>query len=231
MIPPGPPNWGPPGGPPRGKKNQIFVPTGRVIKYPKKCALFCPPGGPAPRGPGGPPGGTPPGDPLSNINIIYIWPQPGGPGGVPGGPPGGPRGAPGGPRAGGAPGGPRGGNFPPPGRGPPGGPGGGSRRGPRRGTQPGPQTGQCYGACPRSVRSRRSLNASGIAVSKSPSWGMPLMAALRLALATGLATPASGPALDAMRSMVCLRRWRGGRTLRLNDLPISTAQSESPSCS
>jgi len=125
MIPPGPPNWGPPGGPPRGKKNQIFVPTGRVIKYPKKCALFCPPGGPAPRGPGGPPGGTPPGDPLSNINIIYIWPQPGGPGGVPGGPPGGPRGAPGGPRAGGAPGGPRGEIFPPPGRGPPGGPGGG----------------------------------------------------------------------------------------------------------
>jgi len=125
MIPPGPPNWGPPGGPPRGKKNQIFVPTGRVIKYPKKCALFCPPGGPAPRGPGGPPGGTPPGDPLSNINIIYIWPQPGGPGGVPGGPPGGPRGAPGGPRAGGAPGGPRGEIFPPRAGGPRGAPEGG----------------------------------------------------------------------------------------------------------
>ena len=35
------------------------VPTGRVIKYPKKCALFCPPGDP----PGGQkctPGGYPP---------------------------------------------------------------------------------------------------------------------------------------------------------------------------
>ena len=137
MIPPGPPNWGPPGGPPRGKKIQIFVPTGRVIKYPKKCALFCPPGGPAPRGPGGPPGGTPPGDPLSNINIIYIWPQPGGPGGVPGGPPGGPRGAPGGPRAGGGPGGPPGGNFPPPGPGAPGGP----RRGVPEGSRPVPLPG------------------------------------------------------------------------------------------
>ena len=40
----------------RARKVSHFVPTGRVIKYPKKCALFCPPGG------GGefrPPGGTP----------------------------------------------------------------------------------------------------------------------------------------------------------------------------
>ena len=38
----------------RARKVSHFVPTGRVIKYPKKCALFCPPrpGGPnlAPRG-------------------------------------------------------------------------------------------------------------------------------------------------------------------------------------
>ena len=33
----------------------LCVPTGRVIKYPRKCALFCPPGGP----PGTPPGGVP----------------------------------------------------------------------------------------------------------------------------------------------------------------------------
>ena len=47
QIPPqDPQNW-PKIGP---EKSQIFVPTGRVIKYPKKCALFCPPGGP-PRGP------------------------------------------------------------------------------------------------------------------------------------------------------------------------------------
>ena len=54
------------------------------------------------------------------------------------------------------------------------------------------------------------------------------MAALRLALATGLATPASRPALDAMRSMVCLRRRREVVRCRLNDLSISTAQTEVP---
>ena len=64
----GGPKMGVPGGPPREKKFQI-VPTGRVIKYPKKCALFAPParGGPrgGPRGPPGrapgPPGTPPPG--------------------------------------------------------------------------------------------------------------------------------------------------------------------------
>ena len=31
-----------------GEKRAQTVPTGRVIKYPKKCALFCPPGGSPP---------------------------------------------------------------------------------------------------------------------------------------------------------------------------------------
>ena len=109
------------------KKRPQTVPTGRVIKYPKKCALFCPPGGRpggAPRGgprggpQGGPQGGSP-GPPKrgpNNTKTIYIGPRSGpsrgGPGGVPGGVPGGPRGAPGGrPGGRGAPG-PGGGNFP-----------------------------------------------------------------------------------------------------------------------
>ena len=55
---------GPRGGPPRGgEKGAQTVPTGRVIKYPPKCALFRPPGGP-PRGPPGAPRGPPgPGPP------------------------------------------------------------------------------------------------------------------------------------------------------------------------
>ena len=71
-----PPRGGPgapPGGAPGGQKSGFLtkiqirplkkmyrnsVPTGRIIKYPKKCALFCPPGPP-----GGPPG-PPPGPPL-----------------------------------------------------------------------------------------------------------------------------------------------------------------------
>jgi len=202
MIPPGPPNWGPPGGPPRGKKNQIFVPTGRVIKYPKKCALFCPPGGPAPRGPGGPLGGTPPGDPLSNINIIYIWPQPGGPGGVPGGPPGGPRGAPGGPRAGGAPGGPRGEIFPPPGRGPPG--------GPRRGVPEGSPEG--YPAWAPDWPMLRSLpQVRTLPVGRSMHQGLrsanPRAGGCLSWLRCGWLSQPASPLrhLDAMRSMVRLR--------------------------
>ena len=47
-------------GPPLSKpfqKKSLSVPTGRVIKYPKKCAKFGPPGGPPPGGvPGGGPG-------------------------------------------------------------------------------------------------------------------------------------------------------------------------------
>ena len=111
------PQTGCPGG--AQKLSQNFVPTGRVIKYPKKCALFCPPGGP-PGVPKGHPGGTPL-DPHSKPKVIKkrpkkgpFWGSPrgvprgasrGGPrGGSPGGPPGGPPGgAPGGP--GGAPGG------------------------------------------------------------------------------------------------------------------------------
>ena len=51
-------------GPAGGKKSPKTVPTGRVIKYPKKCALFCPPGPPGPRGPNRAPRGYPPGPPL-----------------------------------------------------------------------------------------------------------------------------------------------------------------------
>ena len=138
------------------EKSQIFVPTGRVIKYPKKCALFCPPGAP----PGAPPWGPPWGPPFVNKIIIY-WP-----GWAPKwGSRRGPRGAPGGPPARGPPG-------PPGARGPRGGaPGpGGPGPGPGRGTHLGvlrtnairlapdgsmhqglPQMGQCIGACPREV--------------------------------------------------------------------------------
>ena len=53
------------------KKVPQTVPTGRVIKYPKKCALFCPPG--APRGrPGRPKKGTPPGTPKMGGQILYL---------------------------------------------------------------------------------------------------------------------------------------------------------------
>ena len=87
---------GVPGGP---EKRDQTVPTGRVIKYPKKCALFCPPGG---RAPGGPPGGlfpyrgnTPPGTYKMIGKKAQKWPflgPPGGPGGGPGGAPGAPPG-------------------------------------------------------------------------------------------------------------------------------------------
>ena len=123
------PNWG---AQKRGpKKRPKTVPTGRVIKYPKKCALFGPPGPPGgPRGATAHPGGTPPGPPIS-YSFVHILGQKGvqkgpfsgapkkGPPGPPGGPPGAPgRGA---------------GNFPPgkfpgPRGGPPGGP-------PRRGSR------------------------------------------------------------------------------------------------
>ncbi len=90
-----------------GQKRAKTVPTGRVIKYPNKCALFCPPGGPG----GAPPGksaprGYPPWTPLSSTNSIYIspkralfWgPKKGPSGGAKKCPPGGPpRGGPGGP--------------------------------------------------------------------------------------------------------------------------------------
>ena len=134
----GGPKMGVPGGPPREKKFQI-VPTGRVIKYPKKCALFCPPRCAAP--PGGPPDGGSQGG-SQYYKIIPFWPEngqiwaraPGGeisPPGAPRGPPG--RGAPAGP--------PR-----PPGGAPRGGPPGGSRRGSKMGSQKGvPKGGPKWG--------------------------------------------------------------------------------------
>ena len=105
------PYGGVPGG---SEKRAQTVPTGRVIKYPKKCALFCPPGGSPPGGaksapPDGPPGrGVRP--PLGNTNTYIIAPDWGPRRGLPGGAPGGARGAPGAPR--GAPGPPRPGAAP-----------------------------------------------------------------------------------------------------------------------
>ena len=149
---PGDPLWGVPRGDPfrppvpgGPKIVQNFVPTGRVIKYPKKCALFCPPPG------GAPPGGSksallwdPPGAPKRYINLIQKGPdmaQNGGPGR---GPREGPRGAPGGPPGGpgrggppGGPGGPRGG----PGGAPRGPPFWGVRRGVQKGVPGGSQGG------------------------------------------------------------------------------------------
>ena len=130
----GGPKMGVPGGPPGGKKFQI-VPTGRVIKYPKKCALFCPPRCAAP--PGGRPNGGPQGG-LSNTNKYGFGPEtakfgPVRPGAKfrPPGRPGAPRGG-GAPRAPAPPGGPpRGG---PPGGVPEGGPEGVPKGGPKWGT-------------------------------------------------------------------------------------------------
>ena len=48
-----------------GEKRAQTVPTGRVIKYPKKCALFCPPGGS--------PGGEPPGRPKNAPRMGPFW--------------------------------------------------------------------------------------------------------------------------------------------------------------
>ena len=112
-----------------GKKVQIFVPTGRVIKYPKKCALFAPrgPGG-APGGPRGAPGGTPRTPPGELENDMEKAPKSLFLGGPQGGPRGAPGGAPGGPPGGPGPGGPRGAPGGPPG-GPPGGLRGASSRG------------------------------------------------------------------------------------------------------
>ena len=88
---------GVPGGP---EKRDQTVPTGRVIKYPKKCALFCPPGG---RPPGRPSGGVFPyrgNTPILATNKYGKGPKmalfgascgarPRGPAGPPGRPPGG----------------------------------------------------------------------------------------------------------------------------------------------
>ena len=93
------PKMGVPGG---SKKRAQTVPTGRVIKYPKKCALFAPPRG-GPRGaPRGAQKGHPRGPPWEYRNI-YIWPPKWapkwapkwGPGGAPRGPPAGAPGRPG----------------------------------------------------------------------------------------------------------------------------------------
>ena len=134
----GGPKMGVPGGPPGGKKFQI-VPTGRVIKYPKKCALFCPPRSAAP--PGGHPNGGPQGG-SQYYKIIPFWPENGqiwarAPGGEIS-PPGAPRG----PRGGGAPRAPRPPGGPPRGA-PPGGPkmgvpGGVPKGGPKWGPKWGP---------------------------------------------------------------------------------------------
>ena len=69
----GGPKWGSRGGPPGGKKFQI-VPTGRVIKYPKKCALFCPPAARPPQGgaPGPPAGGSPGPPKMGPFWALYI---------------------------------------------------------------------------------------------------------------------------------------------------------------
>ena len=117
------------------KKRPQTVPTGRVIKYPKKCALFCPPGGEPPGEPKSAPQEAPQKggflvqfDHLLAPKKAQKWPILGVPEGVPGRP----RGAPRAPR-------PGPGNFPPPPPGEPpgsprpGGPGGGPRRGPRTG--------------------------------------------------------------------------------------------------
>ena len=141
----GGPQGGVPGGPKKGGKKKCpkTVPTGRIIKYPKKCALFGPPGGPP-----GPPQGGPKGHPFPwelfypfSIKLFLycprigpFWPILGPPfwapfWGPPEGGPGGARGGPGGPP----------GNFrkfsPGPGA-PRGGPGGGSRRGVHLGSHP-----------------------------------------------------------------------------------------------
>ena len=136
-------SWTPVSGPSRagGENCPKTVPTGRVIKYPKKCALFCPPGAP-----GGPPRGGPfwghilypPNTPI-NCKILHKRVQKGVKKGPFLGPVFGPfLGPPGAPRAGGAPG-PGGPEFPggeilvsapraggPPGAPPGGPPGGGS---------------------------------------------------------------------------------------------------------
>ena len=81
---------GVPGGAPGGQKSGFLtkirirslkkmyrnsVPTGRIIKYPKKCALFCPPGPP------GTPPDTPPGTPLpGGVSRGVSGGSPGGPG-------------------------------------------------------------------------------------------------------------------------------------------------------
>ena len=109
----GGPQGGVPGGPKKGGKKKCpkTVPTGRIIKYPKKCALFGPPGGPP-----GPPQGGPKGHPFPwelfypfSIKLFLycprigpFWPILGPPfwapfWGPPEGGPGGARGGPGGP--------------------------------------------------------------------------------------------------------------------------------------
>ena len=191
MTPPDP-HFGPcPGAPPGGKKVQIFVPTGRVIKYPKKCALFGPPGG-TPRGPQV---GYPPGIPPSNSKnrlfgpkmgpFLGPWRGPGGgPGGRPGGgPAGGPRGAPGGAR-----GAPRGG--------PRGGPWRGSWRGSRRGRRLGPSWTPVWGHLRWRMHQGLPANQMHVVMPQSSDT---LMAALRSTLATGLATPCR-PMLGDLRS-------------------------------
>ena len=105
------PYGGVPGG---SEKRAQTVPTGRVIKYPKKCALFCPPGGSPPGGPKSAPPDGPPGrgvrPPLGNTNTYIIAPDWGPRRGLPGGAPGGARGRPGTPRRG-LPGTPQNGPF------------------------------------------------------------------------------------------------------------------------
>ena len=104
MAVPNCPKTGPKSGP---EKRAQTVPTGRVIKYPKKCALFCParagPGGGRATPPGHPPGGVkkaPSQTPHFGGSIVAIYvcsipgrpkngSQEGVPGGCPGGSPGG----------------------------------------------------------------------------------------------------------------------------------------------
>ena len=121
----GGPKWGSRGGPPGGKKFQI-VPTGRVIKYPKKCALFCPPGVPGPRGPKSAPRAGPPKRGVLISKYSNIGPKKGPFWGSRGAPAGGSRGAPGRPPGAPGPGPPPGAPGPraaPPGGVPAGGPG------------------------------------------------------------------------------------------------------------
>ena len=171
----------------------------------------------APGAPRGPPRG--PHTPFLNKYIIYWpgWAPKWGPGGGPGG----------------SPGPPAWGSRAPPG---PGGRGGAPGSGPDRALPGYPFGGpadQCYKACPRWV------NASGLAPDGSMHRGLPqrgihhpTLSWLRCGWLSQPASPLRVVLLwMAMRSMVCLRHWRGGRTLRLNDLSINTDPiGWSPSC-
>ena len=76
--PGGPKIGGPPGNGPSRAHTPTSVPTGRVIKYPRKCTP------PPPRGvPGGPPGGPPRGGPGTPPRGAHFDPLPGGSRGAP----------------------------------------------------------------------------------------------------------------------------------------------------